>query len=63
MKEESALKTLPVVIENHGDVWGRKDGSSWYMFYCPTCKRTLSERGDCPFCNQSIDWEIKKNNG
>ena len=49
---------LPVIKVNHGDVWGRKDGSSWYTFYCPSCKRQLETKADCPHCKQVVDWSV-----
>jgi hypothetical protein len=43
-----------VIRVNNGDVW--KNGSSWFTFYCPECKRQLELKTDCSYCKSKINW-------
>ena len=43
-----------VIRVDHGDVW--KNGSSWFTFYCPECKRQLELKTDCSYCKTKINW-------
>ena len=56
--ENEEKTALPVMIVNHGDVWGH--GGNWYLFYCPNCKRQVSDRDNCPYCSQKIDWTVSQ---